>query len=90
MQLEERHRRAADIDLEHRQIGLVVRAHQFGLELAAVGEHDPDLVGILDHMVVGHDQPVGPDDHARAERVLDLVAAERRQVAEEPGERTGR
>ena len=46
---------AAGIDLEHGEVGPLVGAQQTGGELALVGEHDGDLVGAGDHVVVGHD-----------------------------------
>ena len=56
---------------------------------APVGQHDRDLVGALDHVVVGHDEPVAADDHAGAERVLYLALRRgmRRRAARR---RTGR
>ena len=45
------------------------------LELAAVVELDRDLVGALDHVVVGDDVAVRRDDEARAQRVRPLLPA---------------
>jgi hypothetical protein len=44
------------------------------LGAAAVGEHDLDLVGAFDHVVVGQDVAVGADDDAAAQPGLGLVA----------------
>ena len=41
-------------------------APQAGGELTGVGEADDDLLGILDHMVVGHHVAFGRDDESRA------------------------
>ncbi len=38
---------AMGIDLEHREIGVLVREHDLGLEFAAVGQHDGDLLAPL-------------------------------------------
>ena len=43
-----------------------------GLELAPVEQPDRDLLGALDHVVVGQDVAVGRDDEARAAALLDL------------------
>ena len=53
--------------LQHREVGLVVGADQFGGQPRAVGQEHLDVVGALDDVVVGDDQPVGADDEARAE-----------------------
>ena len=75
------------LDAQHREIGALVLEHDLGLELALVGERDLDLVGILDDVVIGHDEPGGIDDHAGAERALDLLArAAQPAAAEEAAE----
>ncbi len=80
----ERHRRelrALRIDAQQREIEPRVGEHQFRRKLAPVGERDEDLVGPGNDVVVGDDQPVGGDDDARAERLLD--ARRLRRAAEE-------
>ena len=57
------------LELQHRQIGLLVDADQLGLDLGAVVHDDVDLVGIGDDVIVGHDDARGVDDEAGAERV---------------------
>ena len=54
--------------LEHREIDLGVLAQQRGLEPRSVVEDDGDLIGIGDHVVVGHHDAGRIDDEARAER----------------------
>jgi hypothetical protein len=45
------------LDLEQSQVGLGVVAQDLhDLELGAVGEIDDDLVGTLDHVIVGDDE----------------------------------
>ena len=40
------------------------------VEGPAVGEHDAHRVGVLDHVMVGEDEPAGVDDDARAGALL--------------------
>ena len=52
--------RPSALDVEQREVGRPGRAPiTRALELAPVGRHDHDLVGVLDHVVVGDDQAVG-------------------------------
>ncbi len=67
---------------QHREIAALVLEHDLGLELALVGERDLDLVGALDHVVVGDDEAGGVDDDAGAERALQLVAVAARHAEE--------
>ena len=57
-------------DLDQRQVGLGVAADDLGVELPFVGQPDLDLVGVLDHVVVGDDEPVRVDDEARPQAAL--------------------
>src|SRR5882757_2283586 len=57
------------LELQHRQIGLLVDADDVGLDLGAVIHDDVDLVGVGDDVVVGDDDAGGIDDEAGAERV---------------------
>ena len=54
------------VDLDERDIGLLVGTYNGGVELAVVVEGDLKLLGAVDHVVVGHDVAVRADDHARA------------------------
>jgi hypothetical protein len=72
-QLDGRQRRAG-VDLDHRQIGGLVDADHARrtaqiLGVGIGGELDVDLVGLLDHVIVGDDVALGIDDEARAERL---------------------
>ena len=55
----ERHggQRAGLLDLDQRHVGEFVGADDRSRQPRAVGQADHDLVGVTDHMVVGHDQP---------------------------------
>ena len=56
-------------DLQQRDVGLGVLADELGLELGAVVQVDLDLVGAVDHVVVGDDDAfLAVDDEAGAER----------------------
>ena len=54
--------------LQHGDVDLGVLADDLGLQLAAVGEDDDDLVGVADDVIVGDDDAGGVDDEAGAER----------------------
>ena len=57
-ELQVRKAAVAALDAQHRDVGLVVLRQDLGVELAPVGEHQPDLgrAGDLEHMRVGdHD-----------------------------------
>ncbi len=56
------------LDLEHREVGLRVAAHERRLELAVVGEAHLDLGRVLDHVVVGQDVAARVHDDAGAAR----------------------
>ncbi len=59
---------ARRLDLQHGKIGARVGADQLGLELGIVAQDDGDVLGALDHVVVGDHVAVGIDDEARAQR----------------------
>ena len=70
--------RSAGVDLDHCQIGGLVdadHARRTALVLVVgIGrELDVDLVGLLDHVIVGDDVALGIDDEARAERLAHLA-----------------
>ena len=60
----------ADVDLQQGKVDLLIGQQNVGGKFAAVIQHHRDLVAVLDDMVVGDDQPIGPQDDAGAERVL--------------------
>ncbi|MNE21390.1 hypothetical protein D3C80_1145510 [compost metagenome] len=62
-------RQVLAFDLQQRHIGTRVGADQFGRELAAVGQAHEDLVGIGDHVVVGHHVAVSGNDEPRTQRL---------------------
>src|SRR5215510_4936991 len=45
------------INLHQSQVSLRIPAHDFAIVFFAVGELHFDLIGIFDHMVIGHDVP---------------------------------
>jgi len=57
-----RDQRLHRLEFQHRKIGLLVDADQFGLDLGAVVHDDVDLVGIGDDVIVGDDDPRSVDD----------------------------
>jgi len=76
------HRQLVELDLEHGQVGVGIGADHLAARVAAVVERDLDLVGALDHVVVGEDVTIGAHDHAAAQAHLGLVVL----VAEEEAE----
>jgi len=74
------------------QVCLWVTAHDFGVNLFAVGELDLDLVRIIDHVVIGENVTVRTDHEARSHPLL-LRAAMRvfiRERAKEIAKRVSR
>ena len=55
------------VDLEQREVGLLVDADDLGLVLGVVVEDDGDRLALVDDVVVGDDVAVLGDDEARAE-----------------------
>src|SRR5205814_9003743 len=83
----ERHRdeiRGA-VDLDERDMRFLIAPDDLRLERLAGRQLDDDLVGVLDHVVVGGDEAGGVDDEARPE-ALRLVRHPARGT-EEPLER---
>ena len=78
----------AALDPQHRDVGLVVLLHDLGIELAPVGERDANLgrPADLDDMSVGDDDPLGGNDHAGPQRVLDALLRHAEALAEEAAE----
>ena len=64
-----RQHRAFGFHLEQGQIEPGIGKHDLGLELAAIGQGDEDLISAFDHVIVGDDQAIGADDHARTQRL---------------------
>uniref|UniRef100_A0A0N4Z1E6 LigA n=1 Tax=Parastrongyloides trichosuri TaxID=131310 RepID=A0A0N4Z1E6_PARTI len=58
-------REGVALDLDDRQISAFVATDQARLQLAPVAQLDLDLLGVLDDVVVGHDEAVGRDQEAR-------------------------
>ena len=50
-----------------------VGEQHFGVEFAPVGQFDFDFRTVTDDVVVGHDQPLGRQDHAGAQRGLNFL-----------------
>ena len=70
LQFQHRQFLAPGIDAQHGNIGMLVMQDHLGGKFTAVAERDANFLGVVDHMVVGDDQPVAAHDHARAERVF--------------------
>jgi sec-independent protein translocase protein TatC len=66
------HGQAVQIHLQHRDVAFRVGADQPGLGRPAIGELHLDLVGAVDHVVVGQQVALGRHDHARAQADLGL------------------
>ncbi|MDT4822309.1 hypothetical protein FQZ97_555060 [compost metagenome] len=62
-------RQVLALDLEQRHIAARIGADQLGLQLAAVGQADDDLVGVGHHVVVGQHVAIRGNDEARAQRL---------------------
>ena len=54
------------LDLDHRDVGDGIGADELAPEAPVVGGGDGDLAGVLDDVVVGHDEAVRAHDHARS------------------------
>ena len=78
-------RQILEIDLQHGQIGFRVAANHAGEGFATILEGDDDLVGAVDHMVVGQQVAFRAHDHRRTEAGLHALLA-RQVIAEEPAE----
>ena len=66
---------AGGVDLQYRNIGIGVGADDLGGELTAVEQADGNLVGALDHMVVGEDVAVLGHDEPGTAALLELGPA---------------
>ena len=56
--------RLGRIDLEQREVGLLIAADNFGLQSRAVIEDDIDLVGVGNDVIVGDDEAGRVDNEA--------------------------
>ena len=65
-------RQVLGVDLEHGHVGVGIGADDLRLELPPVEQAHGDLLGALDHVVVGQDVAVGRDDEPGAAALLDL------------------
>ena len=65
-------RQALGVDLEHGHVGIGVGSDDLGLELTAVEQPDRDLLGTLDHVIVGQDVAVGGDHETGTAALLDV------------------
>ncbi len=59
--------RLVALHLQHRHIHLRILADHLGLELAAIGEDDEDVVGVPNHVIVGDDDAARIDHEARTQ-----------------------
>ncbi len=72
--LEEGELFAGVLDAQQGKVVAFVGGDELGVELAPVEQHDADLLRALHDVGIGDDQPVGLDQHARAQRVLHPLA----------------
>ena len=61
------------VDLQHRDVGRGVGAHQLRLELAPVQKPDREILGAVHHVGVGQDVAVTAHDEARSGRLADTA-----------------
>ena len=66
LELDEGERLAVGLDLDERHVRARIGPDQRGWIFVAVLQRDGDVLGVLDHVVVGHDEAVGRDEEARA------------------------
>src|SRR5436305_2145843 len=64
-----RHQRLGRLEFQNCEVGPLVDADQFGLELAAVIHDDADLVGVRYDVIVGDHNTRGVDNKTGTERV---------------------
>src|SRR5262249_26778155 len=68
------HRQVFGVDLEHGQIAARIIADEFRVVTSVVRHLDPDLLGAVNHVMVGQNVSVFSDNHARTEAALNLLA----------------
>ena len=59
---------AVGLDLDQGHVGARIGADQGGRKFVAVLERHRDVLGILDHVVIGHHEAIGRDEEARSLR----------------------
>ena len=74
-------RQIGGVDLQNGDVGLGIGADDLGLELALVAERDGDLVGAVDHVIIGEQVAVGTHDHAASQAMLGAIAGHVETVA---------
>ncbi len=57
------------VGLQHCEIGFGIAASNRRAQTPAVGEHDLDVIGVLDHVIVGEHVAAAADDDAGPETV---------------------
>ena len=78
---ERRHRQPRlTVDLDERDVGVRIGAHDPGAEAAAVGQLDRDPFGAVDYVFVRQDAAVGVDDEAAAGAAMRRVAVGTRRT----------
>src|SRR5690606_19682589 len=73
------------LDLEHADIGVLVAADDLRLDDPAVEQAHRDLLGAIDHVMVGEDVAVTRHDEARTTRRLDTARVELARAEERYG-----
>ena len=91
VRIAERDRREDDalrLETQHHEIGLLVLEDDLGGKFSPVGKRHRDLgfPAALNDVIAGDHDPVGGDQHARPERVLDALARDAEPLAEQPPE----
>ncbi len=79
---------AVSLDPQHGDIGLLILKDDLGVELPTVGQGNTNLCGLAaaDDVIIGDDDAIRADDHARAQRVLDPLSRHAEPIAEEAAE----
>jgi hypothetical protein len=74
-ELQRRQALALGVDAQHGKVRLRILHHQLRREFAAVVQRHAEFLTLLDDVEIGDDHAIRAHDHARAERVVDLLAA---------------
>ncbi|OIQ66910.1 hypothetical protein GALL_515190 [mine drainage metagenome] len=78
-------RQLAQLDAQHRQIGVRVASDQDGRCLAAASQSDFNLVGTFDHVVICEDVAIRADDHPGAQPDSRLARRAISEITPQPG-----
>ena len=63
-----------EVELDHGDVCPMIPTHEAGADAFEIGQGDGDFHGPrAGHMGVGQDQPVGGDDHARADAAREAL-----------------